>query len=75
MVENIPKEMKLECIFCHATDFVLPHKNYVPEESKAVKCANCGELNDFSSLKKVAIENVNVKVIKEIKQQFKNLFK
>lgn len=48
--------ISLRCIFCDSTQFELPYKGYQPSDGEMIKCGNCGKLNDYSSLREVAIE-------------------
>lgn len=48
--------INLECVFCNSLEFELPYEGYVPYEGEMIKCSNCGKLNDYSSIKEVAIE-------------------
>lgn len=46
-------EIAIECIFCRSTQFEIPNEDYKPKQGELIKCENCGELNDFTSLEKV----------------------
>lgn len=69
------KAISLECIFCSSTNFELPHKDYIPSENEHIKCANCGKMNIFSDIKNIAVEHEMEIITKDIKEQFKNIFK
>jgi len=47
------KELKLKCLFCFSTDFILPDENYQPQPGEMIQCSNCGKLNDYDSLMRV----------------------
>ena len=65
------KEMKLECIFCGSSNFQIPHKDYVPKENENIKCGNCGKLNIYDDLLKIA----NEKAINEFKGDIEKYIK
>ena len=73
------KEMKLECIFCGSSNFQIPHKDYVPKENENIKCGNCGNLNIYDDLLKIAnekaINEFKGDIEKYIKDQFKKFKK
>jgi len=69
------KIIRLECIFCSSTNFELPYKGYAPTENEHIKCANCGKINIFSDIKNIAVEHEINEIAKDIKKQFKNIFK
>lgn len=48
------KSIKLKCLFCFSTDFALPEENYTPQPGEMIQCANCGKMNDYDSLMRVA---------------------
>lgn len=75
MVENLPEQVKLRCVFCQSTDFKVPYQDYIPMDGDVVKCANCGRLKDVTSLQKVAIDNVEKEVVDYMQQYIKKLFK
>lgn len=71
---------KLKCIFCNSEMFELPYDGYQPQEDEMIKCSNCGRLNDYSSIKKLAtdsaVEQIKEDIHKELKKMFnKNGFK
>jgi hypothetical protein len=45
--------LKLECLFCKSTDFIVSDKDYVPQPGEQIRCANCGRTNDYDSLMRV----------------------
>ena len=50
------KVVTLECIFCHSTNFELPHKSYIPKENDTIKCSTCNKLNIYADIKAIAVE-------------------
>ncbi len=71
---NAEKEIKMKCLFCFSTDFVVPHDNYQPQQGEMVKCANCGKLNDFDSMMRVVereAEEIADKIEKELRKSLK----
>lgn len=48
--------ISLRCVFCDSTQFEIPYQGYQPSDGEVLKCVNCGKLNDYSSLREVAIE-------------------
>ncbi|EKE02605.1 MAG: hypothetical protein ACD_20C00357G0028 [uncultured bacterium] len=58
-------EIKLECVFCGSTEFEIPHEGYEPEEGEMIKCSNCDKLNDFISIRDVAVGNELEKIGEE----------
>lgn len=75
MVENLPEQIKLRCVFCQSTDFKVPHQDYIPKDGETIKCANCGNINDVTSLKKVVINDVEKEVVDCMQRYTKKLFK
>jgi len=65
---EIPTQIALECLFCKSTKFEVPNKDYMPQEGEAIKCVNCGELNDVSAIKKVSYEKGKEALSQYIKQ-------
>lgn len=79
---NAEKEIKMKCLFCFSTDFVVPHDNYQPQQGEMVKCANCGKLNDFDSMMRVVekegeefIQKEADKIAKEFEKKLKKSLK
>lgn len=78
----IEKEIKMKCLFCFSTDFVVPNDNYQPQSGEMIKCANCGKLNDYDSLMRVVekegeefIQKEADKFAKEIEKKLKKSLK
>lgn len=68
------KEIKMKCVFCFSTDFVVPHDNYQPQHGEMIRCANCGKLNDFDSMMRVVereAEEIVDKIEKELRKSLK----
>ena len=66
------ERIKLYCLFCKSEQFELPEKGCQPNVGEMVKCANCGRLNDYTSMLKIAkekaiqmIEDETEKIIKK----------
>ncbi len=53
------KEFKSLCCFCMSDKFELPTKNYQPQPGELIRCANCGRLNDVTSLIQSVEEEVS----------------
>ena len=72
-------EIKMKCLFCKSEDFEIPEEGYHPEPGEMIKCANCGKLNDYESMCKVAKEKgitlVEKEAVKEIEDRLKKTFK
>ena len=66
---------KLQCVFCNAELFELPEENYQPEIGDMIRCANCGRLNDYSSIRNLAINKTLKNVEKDIKDEMEKMFK
>jgi len=70
-------EIALECVFYSSTKFEIPDDDYRPQEGELIKCGNCGKLNDFSSLERVAYakgkEWIKNQADKIIKEEFKKI--
>lgn len=74
-MEDKKYTVKLKCVFCKSEMFELPEENYHPEEAEMVKCSNCGRLNDFSSIKKLEINNTVKQIKEDVRNEIKNIFK
>lgn len=73
MKENY--SIKMQCLFCKSEQFELPNKDYQPSDGEMVKCANCGKLNDYTSMFRVAKEKGIEVVREEVKKELKRAFK
>lgn len=69
------KTVKLECIFCHSTNFELLSEDYVPSANEHIKCANCEKLNIYADIKAIAIEKSKKEIEKEVKKLIEKSFK
>lgn len=72
------EKIKMYCLFCKSEQFELPDENYQPSHGEMIKCANCGKLNDYTSLLEVAKEKAMQiareeaeKIVKEFSKNFK----
>jgi len=72
MVERT--EIALKCIFCGATQFEVP-ENYEPKEDDNLKCNNCGNLNIYSDLKELCIQEGKSFLENELKKEIEKSFK
>lgn len=70
MVEGT--EIALKCIFCGSTQFEVP-EDYEPKEDDNLKCINCGNLNIYSDLKEICIQEGKAFLKKELEKSFKGL--
>lgn len=67
--------VKLKCVFCRAKTFELPYEGYKPISGDMIRCANCGKSNDFTSIRRTAI-NKTIETIKEdMQEELINMFK
>ena len=73
---------ELKCFFYTSTQFEIPEENYEPKSGDMLKCANCGRLNDYNALMKVAEkeaeawgEKVAEDLWKEAEKKLKKVFK
>ena len=62
MKENY--SIKMRCLFCKSEQFELPEENYQPSYGEMIKCANCGRLNDYTSMLEVSKEKT-IQIAKE----------
>ncbi len=58
-------KVNLQCIFCGSKDFEYDINN-LPKDGDMIKCSNCGQLNDYSAIRNVAVN----KKLEEIKKEF-----
>ena len=73
MVET--KSIKIHYIFCDSTNFEIPYEGYSPYDNEEIQCSNCGNINIFSDIKNIAINQGINSIKKGIEQKFKKLFK
>lgn len=76
------RTIPLRCIFCKSTSFDVPYEGYEPKPGEQIKCANCGQSNDYSSLRSLACkegENIANEImgekIKEFQKNIRKMFK
>jgi len=50
---ELPDKILLKCVFCMSKKFETP-EGYEPQNGELIRCANCGRMNDVSSLVAVA---------------------
>lgn len=78
-MKNISIQAKIRCVFCKSDQFDLPNENYQPKSGEMLKCANCGRLNDYSSICENAIEHateeIKEKAIDEVQKKLLASFK
>lgn len=72
-------KITMKCIFCKSTQFDVPYEGYEPKSGEQIKCANCGQSNDYDSLVKLA-RNEGVEIARdfaenELKKMLKRVFK
>ena len=72
------EKIKMYCLFCKSEQFELPAENYQPSDGEMIKCANCGKLNDYTSMLEVAKEKAMQiakeeaeKMVKESSKKFR----
>jgi len=69
------ERIKMQCVFCKSDQFELPRENYQPSHGEMIRCANCGRLNDYTSVVRIAegraIEMAKAEAERIIKERFK----
>ena len=75
-------ELKLHCLFCFSTQFILPEENYQPSPRELVQCGNCGRMNDYDSLMRIAkkigkewAEKQAQKLVRDFEKEMKKILK
>ncbi|PLX67088.1 MAG: hypothetical protein C0603_10525 [Denitrovibrio sp.] len=75
-------KVSLQCFFCFSDQFVLPDEGKAILSGDLVECANCGRLNDYDSLMRVAkrkgiewVEEQVQEMVDDFTKQLKNVFK
>lgn len=76
MLENKNYKVNLKCVFCRGVLFELPFEGYQPTSGDLIRCANCGQSNDFTSIKRTSTNkafnaiqnNVQNEIIKMLKK-------
>lgn len=73
---------ELKCLFCTSTQFELPSENYEPQSGDMLKCANCGRLNDYDSMMRIAKkaaaargEKIAKNIINDFEKELKKVIK
>ncbi len=61
--------LNMQCLFCKSEKFELPEEDYQPSSGEMLKCGNCGRLNDYDSLMRVANLKATELVEKEVKKE------
>lgn len=75
-------QILLSCLFCFSKQFILPEENYKPQSGELIECANCGHMNDYDSLMRIAqrkekewCEKQAQKLMGNFNKRIKQLFK
>jgi len=68
-------QIKLKCVFCGYDKFELPYKDYQPKEGEQIKCPNCGNTNDYSSLRQLAIQEGKEEIKSYVNSELRKMFK
>ncbi|MHC4122650.1 MAG: hypothetical protein ACYSSI_03675 [Planctomycetota bacterium] len=69
------EKIKMYCLFCKSEQFELPDANYQPSHGEMIKCANCGRLNDYTSMLEVTKEKAMQIAKKEAEKMIKDFSK
>ena len=69
------EKIKMYCLFCKSEQFELPDENYQPSHGEMIKCANCGRLNDYTSMLEVTKEKAIQIAKKEAEKMIKDFSK
>ena len=69
------KQIKMSCLFCKADQFELPTEDFQPTCGDMIKCANCGRLNDYTSMLRIVEDRAVEMAEKEAERIVKNAFK
>lgn len=72
-MENKEFHISLKCLFCGSELKGDTEKEY--KSGDMLKCQECGELNDYDSLKEVAIEEGKAAVASYAKDEISNMLK
>ncbi|WP_443738712.1 hypothetical protein [Treponema sp.] len=67
--------IKLRCIFCGSGSFEVPEEGYQPEHGEQILCSNCGRINDYDSLLKVAKKHATEWAEKQVQKEFDDFAK
>ena len=75
MLENRTYKVNLKCVFCKSKTFQLPCEGYQPVSGDMIRCANCGNSNDYTFIRRTLInktvEQIENDVVDEIEKMFK----
>ena len=75
MPEERTYNINLKCIFCRAKTFQLPYEGYKPVSGDMLRCANCGHSNDYTFIRRIAINKIVAKIEKDFTNEIKSMFK
>ncbi len=75
MLDDINYKIHLKCVFCKTSYFELPYEGYQPVSGDLIRCANCGQLNDFSSIKRTCIHKAHEAIRKDVQNEMIKMFK
>lgn len=68
-------KVELKCVFCKSKIFQLSYEGYQPISGDMVRCANCGKPNDYTSLKRTAINKTISEIENDVHNEIKKIFK
>ena len=75
MPEERTYNINLKCIFCRAKTFQLPYEGYKPVSGDMIRCANCSHSNDYTFIRRIAINKIVAKIEKDFTNEIKSMFK
>lgn len=68
-------KIELKCVFCRAKIFELPYEGYQPISGDMIRCANCGNSNDYTSIRRIAIDKTVSKIEEDVCNEIVKTFK
>lgn len=68
-------KVELKCVFCKAKIFELPYEGYQPISGDMIRCANCGNSNDYTSIRRTAIDKTVSKIEEDVCHEIVKTFK
>lgn len=68
-------KVELKCIFCRSKIFQLPYEGYQPISGDMIRCANCGNSNDYTSLRRTAIGKTVATIQDDVCNKVKKILK
>ena len=68
-------KVELKCVFCRAKIFELPYEGYQPISGDMIRCAICGNSNDYTSLRRTAISKTVATIQDDVCNEVKKIFK